>query len=67
MALKPYQQRVVDEQRELRDKIAKLQKHLASTAFKEHDPVDQALLQQQLGAMDLYSTALQARIARFGQ
>lgn len=62
-----YQNRVVEEKRELDAKIAKLAAFISGEVFPTID-VDQALLmRQQLSLMELYSTVLGSRIARFGE
>lgn len=63
--LQPWQQRVVDEKRELDEKLAKLAVFREAEAFLRLAPNDQALLHSQQTAMRCYSTVLGLRIAGF--
>lgn len=64
--MQPHEQRVVDEKKELDEKMDKLDKFIQSnplygTLAKE----DQKLLERQYKAMDTYSYILGQRIAKF--
>jgi hypothetical protein len=66
ITMHPYQQRVVEEKRDLDEKVARM------VEFIDHSPVyermariDRGLLHIQLEAMVAYSTALAGRIERF--
>lgn len=63
--LEPYQQRVVDENEELKEKIDKLQAFMLSPKWKELQAIDQYLLSSQLQVMQTYSQILFQRITRF--
>lgn len=65
MELQPHEQRVVDEQRELDEKRAKLAIFLGGPIFAGLPPEDKALLLTQEIAMRQYSDTLGKRIARF--
>lgn len=63
--MQPYQQRVVDEQAELNEKLVKL---IQFTATETHHKLDQRgrdLLVEQQGAMAAYNNILADRIAGF--
>lgn len=63
--LQPHQQRVVDERAELDEKVKKLGAFVDGLAFAAIDPVDRALLREQLVVMRQYLYVLKQRIARF--
>ncbi len=63
--MKPYQQRVVDELRELGDKIAKLQSFITGDIFKSLDVAEKHRLNDQLAVMVKYKCILRDRIAHF--
>ena len=63
--MEAYQLRVVDERRELCDKITKLQTFLASDKLKTLPEDEQSRLKMQCHAMCLYAEILSARIAAF--
>lgn len=63
--LEPYQQRVVDENKELKEKIDKLQAFMLSPKWKELQDIDQYLMSSQLQVMQAYSQILFQRITRF--
>ena len=64
--LQPHEQRVVDENLELVDKIEKLATFIESNElFQTLDIVDQHLLVNQLYIMNRYSDILVARIGAF--
>ncbi len=64
--LAPHEQRVVEEKRELDEKISKLAAFIASTqTFAGLDPRAQELLRQQGSQMIAYSDTLASRIAWF--
>jgi hypothetical protein len=62
----PHQQRVVDEKRELDEKIEKLMQFLTTGLFDGLDSGEKSRLRIQLAAMQAYGTALGERIAHFG-
>lgn len=66
MSLKPYQQRVVEELRELEAKVHKLACFVHSNPFWDLPDEDQLLLQEQLKAMNEYEHILRLRVQRFG-
>lgn len=62
----PHQQRVVDEHRELGEKLSKLNAFLASSPiFASLDKVDRNLLEIQQSLMESYHKILWHRICRF--
>jgi hypothetical protein len=61
----PHQQRVVDEQVALDDKIVKLLKFLGTSVYHDLDSAEQARLQRQYKFMQGYSEVLAERIAAF--
>lgn len=63
----PYMQRVVEEKRELDEKIAALRKFMDSTNFIKNVPVfyDRALLAAQYCYMSQYSEVLGKRITSY--
>ena len=63
--LLPHQQRVVDEKRELDEKISKLGPFLNSSIFKSLDGDEQERLCDQYEVMQVYSNILRDRIAAF--
>ncbi|KGA24913.1 hypothetical protein AO825_08295 [Pectobacterium brasiliense] len=64
--MQPHQQRVVDEQTDLEDKITKLNSFIAqSPIFAGLDATQQGLLMAQVGAMSSYLEILNLRIASF--
>ncbi len=63
--LQPHQQRVVDEKKELDEKISKLETFTQGELFSTLDKDDQTLLSQQLDVMNSYSEILGKRIERF--
>lgn len=60
-----WQERVVQERKELDKKITKLKVTICSDKFETLADTDQRLLVMQLAAMKQYSSALKARIERF--
>lgn len=67
--MKPYQERVVEEKRELDEKAAKLAAFLARVADlrpSEAHARELALLRVQHAIMDAYAQVLAERIAHFG-
>lgn len=58
----PHQQRVIDEEKELNDKVSKLNNFIASELFKAVDSKEQDLLYQQFNAMSTYHNILKQRI-----
>ena len=61
----PHQQRVVDEQKELQDKIDKLKNFHASAVFIGLAPAEQARLFAQATFMSAYNDILKDRIEAF--
>lgn len=61
-----YQQRVLEENQQLEDRIKKLTYYLSTQQFQLLDERDQQLLSDQLDAMLEYQSILIARIVRFG-
>jgi hypothetical protein len=63
----PYQQRVLDEQRELQGRIERLHAFIDSPNFESvvPDKIDRLLLTAQASAMTAYGLVLQLRIDRF--
>ena len=60
-----YQQRVVEEQQVLEEKLEKLNAFNQSDKFQDLNSVDQNLLLIQAGVMYTYNETLKARISRF--
>jgi len=65
MAREPYEQRVVEEQEALTDKIYKLKVFMNGSLFEGLDVADKGLLCQQVDLMEQYEKVLLYRIARF--
>ena len=64
--MQPYEQRVLDEKRDLDDKLEKITNFIEqSPVFKRLDAFDCSLFTQQREAMLRYSIILGERIARF--
>lgn len=63
----PHQERVVQEQDELDEKIVKLSTFLQSPAIEKIDIEEKPRLQEQLIVMQKYSNILGQRIAAFPQ
>lgn len=64
--MEPHQQRVVDEKKELDDKISKLDSFIGTETFNlSVDRREQGRLKVQLGIMRAYSLILEERIAAF--
>lgn len=66
MTLQPHQQRVIEEKRELDEKIHKLTVFLASAASTQVSLSEARLMHEQLNYMLQYSKVLQRRIELFG-
>ena len=64
-ALQPHQQRVVDEKRDLDEKIEKLNAFFRTSTFHGLDGAEQGRLSRQAGIMMQYSSMLAERIAAF--
>lgn len=64
-ALAPHQQRVVEEQAQLNERIGKLNYFLGTPTYAALDSSEQYDLNDQLNAMERYSLALGRRIARW--
>jgi len=63
--LKPYQQRVVEEKKELDAKIERIAAFLDSEEFNNVEADEQHLIVQQEFVMVIYSNVLSQRIAAF--
>lgn len=63
--MEPYQQRVVDEKRELDEKLDKLIEFVKTDAFKLINSEEQGRLKRQLAIMEQYSMVLSERIVHF--
>jgi len=63
--MQDYQQRVVDEQIELNEKLVKLIQFSTTETYRKLPVVDRDLLIEQQGAMAAYNNILGDRIARF--
>jgi len=63
----PYQQRVIDEETALINKITKLLTFPGSPLYHDLEQAEQDLLQRQYKAMQKYSDVLAERIAAFNQ
>ena len=63
--MKPYQERVVAEKKELDEKIAKLKAFIAGDTFKTVHVYEQDRLHEQRQCMEEYSEILQNRIDHF--
>lgn len=66
MELQPYQQRVVDEMNELKEKASRLESFITGDTFLTLDKVDQGLLIAQHDVMGAYLRILGLRVLRFG-
>lgn len=63
--MQPHEERIVEERRELSERIVKLAKFIsASEIFNTLHKIDQDLLKEQRDAMISYHDALDARIER---
>lgn len=65
--MQPYQQRVVEEKRELDAKIDKLIPFIASSMYLKLDMAEQLRMKSQLEYMTAYSNVLGERIAAFSE
>jgi hypothetical protein len=65
-ALKPHQQRVVEEQRDLAERLRSLDAFLGTPAFAGLDAFEQDRLRRQAVLMGGYNSVLLERIAAFG-
>lgn len=61
----PHQERVVNEKRELDEKLAKLMAFSQTETFSGLDPAERERLTRQAGVMEQYSVILGERIAAF--
>jgi hypothetical protein len=61
----PFQQRVVDEKRELSEKLDKLMTFIRGPMFANVDPAEQERLTRQSKLMDEYAGVLAERISEF--
>ena len=60
-----YQKRVIEEKKELSDKVTKLAVFIASKAFDELSSVDKFLLSEQIKHMQSYREVLRLRVSAF--
>lgn len=60
-----WQQRVIDEKRELCERLAKLRQFFVTTAFAEMDSESRELMKRQAKIMQNYTNVLNERIKRF--
>lgn len=65
--MEAFQQRVVDEEVELTDKLTKLDAFLGGKIFMGLPEEDRRLLSEQANHMRCYAVVLQQRIARFAK
>lgn len=65
MEFEPFQQRVINEKRELDEKLSKLTAFIETNAFNSLDKEDQMLLERQMIVMQNYISILEKRILRF--
>lgn len=63
--MQPFQQRVLDEKRELDEKLEKLMAFIRGPVFETIAPDEQERLKRQSHHMDLYSGVLAERISEF--
>lgn len=63
--MQPYQQRVIDEKRELDERGDKLDQFILSDKFQTLPAAERRLMEQQLSVMGKYSEILADRIAHF--
>lgn len=65
--LKPHQERVLDEHKDLSDKSTRLENFIANPdgPFPALPEIEQILLKQQLDVMKVYKAILSYRISRF--
>ena len=63
--MEAYQMRVVDEHRELTEKLTRLQNFLVSSRFSEVPPPEQKRMRSQSAAMETYAEILKQRIEHF--
>ena len=63
--MEDYQQRVVDEEKALAEKLGKLEVFIQGHGFKALSDVDRTLLNDQAGHMRSYLHVLRLRIGRF--
>lgn len=66
MAVEPYQQRVIDEKKELDEKREKLELFFVTSKFAKLDQAEQDRLRIQSEIMSTYSEILRLRIVAFG-
>lgn len=65
MDLQPHQQRVVDEHKELSDKLSKLLSFFQGSIFPTLSDAERSRLRNQARFMDGYAAVLEERIAAF--
>jgi hypothetical protein len=66
MAVEPYQQRVIDEKKELDEKRENLELFFVTSKFARLEQAEQDRLKIQSKIMEAYSDILQLRIVAFG-
>ena len=66
MSIEPHQQRVIEEKRELDEKLSKLTAFLNSAASTQLSVAEVRLMSEQLGHMMGYSAALLKRLVLWG-
>ena len=63
----PFQERVIEEKKELDERLVKLTVFVCSETFKKLSSVEQGRLNQQHSIMEHYSAILGRRIAAFSE
>jgi hypothetical protein len=63
--MQPYQQRVVEEKKELDEKIGKLAVFISASPFRSISEEEQLRMKEQIEVMKRYSQILEYRIAAF--
>lgn len=66
MSMQPYQQRVVEEKRELSERLAKLLAFFQTDTFAALPEAERSRLRNQARFMDGYAAVLEERIVAFG-
>ena len=64
-SMKPFQERVVEEKKELDSKLNRLCAFFATTGFDRLDPAERERLDRQAELMERYSAVLKERIENF--
>lgn len=65
MPMEAYQQRVIDEAKELSGRITKLDLFIGSPLFESLDPAEQFRLRTQISVMHVYASILEERVQNF--